>query len=90
MKKSDLIEAIANDANISKHAAKIALESFTNNVSKTLKDGGRVTLTGWGSWSVSERPARKGRNPQTGKEIKIEAKNVVKFKAGSGLSSLIN
>ncbi|SEC94248.1 DNA-binding protein HU-beta [Tenacibaculum sp. MAR_2009_124] len=90
MNKSDLIDAMAADAGISKAAAKAALESFTNNVSSTLKGGGKVALVGWGTWSVSERAARTGRNPQTGKEIQIAAKNVVKFKAGAGLSDTVN
>ena len=56
----------------------------------TLKGGGRVSLVGFGSWSVSKRAARTGRNPQTGKTIQIAAKNVVKFKAGAGFSSAVN
>ena len=90
MNKSDLIDAMAADAGISKVAAKSALESLTNNVTKTLKKGGKVALVGWGTWSVSKRAARDGRNPQTGKTIRIKAKNVVKFKAGAGLSGAVN
>ena len=90
MNKSDLIDAMAADAGISKSAAKLALESLTDNVTSTLKGGGKVTLVGWGTWSVSNRAARTGRNPQTGAEIKISAKNVVKFKAGAGLSDAVN
>lgn len=90
MNKSDLIDAIATDAGISKTAAKAALESVTNNITSTLKDGGKVSLIGWGTWSVSNRPARDGRNPQTGATIKIAAKNVVKFKPGAGLSDAVN
>jgi DNA-binding protein HU-beta len=90
MNKSDLIDAMAADAGISKASAKAALESFTHNVTNTLKDGGKVALVGWGTWSVSERAARTGRNPQTGKEIQIAAKKVVKFKAGAGLSDTVN
>ena len=90
MNKSDLIDAMAADAGISKAAAKAALESLTNNVTKTLKKGGKVALVGWGTWSISKRAARTGRNPQTGATIKIKAKNVVKFKAGSDLSSAVN
>ena len=87
MNKSELINAIAADVGISKVAAKVALESFLNNVGDTLKNGGRVSLVGFGSWSISKRAARDGRNPQTGKTIKIAAKNVVKFKAGSNLDT---
>ena len=82
MNKSDLIDGMA--------AAKKALESFLGNVEKSLKKGNRVSLVGFGSWSVSRRAAREGRNPQTGKTIKIAAKNVVKFKAGSDLSNSVN
>jgi DNA-binding protein HU-beta len=90
MNKSDLIDAMAADAGISKAAAKAALDSLTSNVTNALKGGGRVSLVGWGTWSVSKRAARTGRNPQTGKTIQIAAKNVVKFKAGAGLSSSVN
>jgi DNA-binding protein HU-beta len=90
MNKSELIDAIATDAGISKVAAKSALESFLSNVSGTLKNGGRVSLVGFGSWSVSKREARDGRNPQTGATIKIAAKNVVKFKSGAELESSVN
>ncbi|MAN59002.1 MAG: DNA-binding protein [Flavobacteriaceae bacterium] len=90
MNKSDLIDAMAEDAGITKAAAKKALESFLDNVEKSLKKGNRVSLVGFGSFSVSKRAAREGRNPQTGKTIKIAAKNVVKFKAGSELQSAVN
>ena len=90
MNKSDLIDAMAADAGITKAAAKKALESFLGNVEGSLKNGNRVSLVGFGSWSVSRRAAREGRNPQTGKTIKIAAKNVVKFKAGSDLQSSVN
>jgi DNA-binding protein HU-beta len=81
---------MAEDAGISKAAAKKALESFLENVEGSLKKGDRVSLVGFGSWSVSKRAAREGRNPQTGKTIKIAAKNVVKFKAGSDLQKSVN
>jgi len=90
MNKSDLIDAMAADAGITKAAAKKALESFLGNVGGSLKGGKRVSLVGFGSWSVSRRAAREGRNPQTGKTIQIAAKNVVKFKAGSELSDSVN
>lgn len=90
MNKSDLIDAMAADAGVTKAAAKKALESFLGNVEGSLKAGNRVSLVGFGSWSVSKRAAREGRNPQTGKTIKIAAKNVVKFKAGSELSGSVN
>ena len=81
---------MAEDAGITKAAAKKALESFLGNIEKSLKGGDRVSLVGFGSWSVSKRAAREGRNPQTGKTIQIAAKNVVKFKAGSDLSDAVN
>jgi DNA-binding protein HU-beta len=90
MNKSDLIDAMAADAGISKAAAKAALDSLTSNVTGALKGGEKVALVGWGTFSVANRAARTGRNPQTGKEIQIAAKNVVKFKAGAGLSDAVN
>ncbi|GAL77026.1 DNA-binding protein HU-beta [Nonlabens ulvanivorans] len=81
---------MAEHAGISKAAAKKALESFLGNVEKCLKKGDRVSLVGFGSFSVSKRAAREGRNPQTGKTIKIAAKKVVKFKAGSDLQKAVN
>ena len=90
MNKSDLIDAMASDAGISKAAAKSALESFMSSVTDTLKDGGKVALVGFGTFSVSKRSARSGRNPQTGAEITIAAKNVAKFKAGAGLRNTVN
>lgn len=90
MNKTDLINGMAEKAGISKAAAKKALDAFLSDVEGALKKGKRVSLVGFGSWSVSKRSAREGRNPQTGKTIKIKAKNVVKFKAGSDLSSAVN
>ncbi len=89
MNKSDLIDAMAEDAGVTKAAAKKALESFLGNVQGSLKNGNRVSLVGFGSWSVTRRAAREGRNPQTGKTIQIAAKNVVKFKAGSDLQTSV-
>lgn len=90
MNKTNLIDAMAEDAGVSKVAAKKALESFLGNVENSLKKGDRVSLVGFGSWSVSKRAAREGRNPQTGKTIKIAAKNVVKFKSGSDMQKAVN
>jgi len=90
MNKSDLIDVMAADAGISKAAAKAALESLTKNVTKSLKKGGKVALVGWGTWSISKRKARTGRNPQTGASIQIKAKNVVRFKAGSKFDEAVN
>jgi len=90
MNKAQLIDAIAGEAEITKADAKKALDAFIKVTSDSLKTGGRVALVGFGSFGVSERSARTGRNPQTGKEIEIPAKKVVKFKAGSELSDSIN
>jgi DNA-binding protein HU-beta len=90
MNKAELIDAIAERAEISKADAKKALDAMVSATTDTLKDGGRVSLVGFGSFSVSMRNARTGRNPQTGKEIQIAAKNVVKFKAGAELSDSVN
>lgn len=90
MNKTNLIDGMAEDAGISKADAKKALESFLGNVEGTLKKGDRVSLVGFGSWSVSKRSAREGRNPQTGKTINIPAKNVVKFKPGTELQKSVN
>jgi len=89
MNKAELIESMSADAKISKADAKRALDAFVDNTTKALKKGDRVALVGFGSFSVSKRAARKGRNPQTGKEIKIAAKKVVKFKAGADLSGKV-
>ena len=89
MNKAELIDAIAAGADLSKADAKKALDAFIDATSGALKKGGRVALVGFGSFSVAERSARTGRNPQTGKEIKIPAKKVVKFKAGSELTDAI-
>ncbi len=90
MNKSDLIDGMAADSGVTKAAAKKALESFLSNVQGSLQRGNRVSLVGFGSWSVKRRAARDGRNPQTGETIRIQAKNVIKFKAGSDLSSSVN
>ncbi|MEY3399393.1 MAG: hypothetical protein RL220_1987 [Bacteroidota bacterium] len=89
MNKAELIDAIAASAKISKADAKKALDGFIDATTKALKKGDRVALVGFGSFSVSQRSARKGRNPQTGKEITIKAKKVVKFKSGAELSSKV-
>ncbi len=86
MNKAELIDAMAAEANMTKADAKKALDSFIKATSGALNAGQRVALVGFGSFSVAERAARTGRNPQTGKEIKIAAKKVVKFKAGNELT----
>lgn len=85
MNKGELIEAVAKDVGISKATAGKVLDSAINAVTKSLSKGGRVALVGFGTFSVSTRKARTGRNPRTGKEIKIPATRVAKFKAGNKL-----
>ncbi len=90
MNKAELIEKIAKDANMTKVQANEAIDSFTSAVVATLKKGDKVTLIGFGTFSVTARAARNGRNPQTGATIKIKARKVPKFKAGKDLSESIN
>jgi DNA-binding protein HU-beta len=89
MNKAELIEKIAADAEITKKQADNAINSFTEAVAKSLKKGDKLTLVGFGTFSVSKRAARNGRNPQTGATIKIKAKKVAKFKAGKELAGRI-
>jgi len=85
MTKAEFIANISKDAKITKAAAEKALNSFTSNVTKALKKGDKLTLTGFGTFMVAKRKARSGRNPRTGKEIKIPATKVAKFKPGNKL-----
>ncbi len=87
MNKAQLIDAIADKAGLTKADAKKGLDATMEAVSEALKAGDRVSLVGFGSFAVTERGARIGRNPQTGKEIEIAAKKVVKFKPGAELSA---
>jgi DNA-binding protein HU-beta len=87
MNKAELIAKMADDAGVTKTQANAALDSFVAAVTKTLKGGNKVTLVGFGTFSVTKRAARNGRNPQTGATIKIKAKKVAKFKAGKELSA---
>ena len=89
MNKTDLIDAMAEHAGITKAASKKALECALIEIEGALQKGNRVSLVGFGSWSVSKRAARDGRNPQTGATIKMKAKDVVKYKAGSELSRAV-
>ena len=89
MNKADLIAKVSEDAGITKTQANAALDSFVEAATKTLKSGGKVTLVGFGTFSVSKRSARNGRNPQTGETIKIKARKVARFKAGKELASKI-
>ncbi len=90
MNKAELVDAIAGEAKLSKASAEKALEAFVNQTTKALKSGNNVALVGFGSFKVVKRAARNGRNPQTGKSIKIAAKKVAKFKAGADLAAKVN
>jgi DNA-binding protein HU-beta len=90
MNKSELVAAIAETAEITKADASRALQALLDTVTTSLSKGEAVALTGFGNFSVSKRAARTGRNPRTGKELKIAAKTVAKFKAGKGLSEAVN
>jgi DNA-binding protein HU-beta len=89
MTKADLIEKMAKDAGISKAAAGEALDSFMDGIKKSLKKGTKVTLVGFGTFAVSKRKARKGRNPRTGETIMIKAAKVPKFSAGQALKDAV-
>lgn len=90
MNKADLINKMSDDAGISKTQAHAALESFTDAIVSALKKGEHVTLVGFGSFSVTQRLARNGRNPQTGEVIKIKARKAPKFKPGKDFSEKVN
>jgi DNA-binding protein HU-beta len=89
MTKADLIDKMASDADISKAAAGKALDSFLDEVIKTVKKGNKVVLVGFGTFSSSKRKARTGRNPQTGATIKIAARKVPKFSAGKAFKDAV-
>ena len=90
MTKVELVTKMAGDADISKKQAEAALKSFTSSITTTLKKGKKVTLVGFGTFSVSKRKARKGRNPRTGEVIKIAAAKVPKFSSGKTLKDALN
>lgn len=90
MNKTELVAAMAEQADLSKKDAEKALKAFTDVVASELKAGGKVQLVGFGTFEVSERAAREGRNPQTGKTMKIAASKAPKFKAGKALKDSLN
>ncbi|MET0026881.1 MAG: HU family DNA-binding protein [Candidatus Thiodiazotropha sp.] len=90
MNKAELIEAMAESADISKAAAARALDGMVNAVTEAMKAGDTLSLVGFGTFSVKERAAREGRNPQTGETIKIKASKIPSFKAGKALKDAIN
>ena len=89
MTKLELVDKMAKDAKVTKAAAAKAMDSFVDGVKKSLKKGEKVMLIGFGTFSVVQRKARKGRNPQTGKEIKIAARKAPKFSAGKALKTAV-
>ena len=90
MNKTELVAAVADQAGLSKKDAEKALKAFTAVVADELKKGGKVQLVGFGTFEVSQRAAREGRNPQTGKVMKIAASKAPKFKAGKALKDMLN
>ena len=90
MNKADLVAAMAEKAGVSKKDAEASLKAFTDVVAEELKKGEKIQLVGFGTFEVSERAAREGRNPQTGKTMKIEACKAPKFKAGKALKDAVN
>ncbi len=89
MTKAELIDKMAKDADITKSQADAALKSFTDAVAKIVKKNGKLILVGFGTFSLSKRKARKGRNPRTGEIIKIAASKTVKFTPGKGLKDAL-
>jgi len=89
MNKGELVEKLASECNMNKAAAEQVVNSTFSAIAEAMKAGDKVTLVGFGTFSVSERSAREGRNPQTGEKIEIPARKVVKFKAGSKLVSVV-
>ena len=89
MTKSELIDRVAKEAKIPRAAAERAINSFTDTICEALKTGDKITLTGFGTFQVSNRSARKGRNPRTGQEIDIPAVRIPKFKVGKGLKDAV-
>ena len=90
MNKTELVAAMVKESGLTKKDAEAAVKAFTDVVGKELKKGGKVQLVGFGTFEVSKRAAREGRNPQTGKTMKIAASKAPKFKAGKALKDLVN
>ena len=90
MNKGELVEAIAGETDMSKSGTEAVVNVLISSVTGALKKGDKVTLTGFGTFSITNRAARMGRNPQTGEAIKIKASKLAKFKAGAGLKESVN
>ncbi|KAA9035509.1 HU family DNA-binding protein [Ginsengibacter hankyongi] len=89
MNKAELIQKISKDAGITKLQATLLINSLTDSITKTLKNGGKVTLNGFGTFAVSKRAARQGRNPHTGALIKVKNKNIARFKAANIFQNIV-
>ena len=90
MNKTDLVNAVAKDAGLAKSEAQRAVDSVLSNIEASLQNGDKVTLVGFGTFSIATREARTGRNPRTGQPIKIRAKKIAKFAAGKALRQAVN
>ena len=90
MNKAELAKSISKDVDLTQEGAKEVVESIVNIITKSLKKGEKVQLSGFGSWEIRNKNKRIGRNPKTGEQITIAAKKVVRFKAGKDLSSIVN
>ena len=90
MNKGELVEAIVDQANLSRAGAQSVINAFVDTVTSALRKGDKVTLTGFGTFSTLDRAARKARNPRTGEEIQVKAAKVPRFKAGAGLKGAVN
>ncbi len=90
MKKAELVEAVAEEAGLTKADATKAIDAMLNTITKALANGDKIPLVGFGTFAVSKREAREGRNPRTGETVTIAARNAVTFKAGSALKDAVN
>ena len=90
MNKAELVEAISNETGLSKTKSNEVVNTLVNKITESLKNGEKVSLVGFGSWSTTNRPERQGRNPKTGEIITIPSKNVAKFKPGNELTKNVN
>jgi len=90
MNKAELVEAVSRETGLTKAKSGEVVATVVNAITEALKNGEKVSLVGFGTWSTTERPERKGRNPKTGEEITIPAKTVAKFKAGNELNKNVN
>jgi DNA-binding protein HU-beta len=90
MNKSELVEAVSNETGLSKTKSNEVVNTIVNKITESLKNGEKVSLVGFGTWTTTSRPERKGRNPKTGEEITISSRTVAKFKPGNELTKSVN